>query len=43
MKQLSDPTLAFIPIARPTFDTELAEQVTAQNWPSRLQHRLGLH
>ncbi len=30
MKQLSDATLALIPIARPTFDTELARQVTAQ-------------
>lgn len=30
MKPLPRPTLALIPIARPTFDTALAEQVTAQ-------------
>ena len=30
MSQSSDATLAFIPIARPTFDIELAEQVTSR-------------
>lgn len=30
MSQQTDATLAFVPIARPTFDVDLAEQVTAQ-------------